>query len=120
MRYRPPYGEKHGYMGYMPGHVGQHEENSRCDNPPDGFSECQQENVAETESVSVLNTQVGGGHYVDMPIQPVDYIVKNEIPFREACVIKYVTRHRKKNGVEDIKKAIHFLRMIQEEYEREQ
>lgn len=63
------------------------------------------------------DTQVGGDHYSKMPIQPVDYIVKNNIPFREACVIKYVTRHRDKNGAEDIKKAIHFLNMILEEYE---
>ena len=59
--------------------------------------------------------QVGGEHY-KLPIQPIDFIVKNEIPFREANVIKYVTRHREKNGRQDIEKAIHYLQMILEDY----
>lgn len=59
--------------------------------------------------------QVGGSHY-QLAIEPIDYIVKNDIPYREANVIKYVTRHRSKNGAEDIKKAIHYLEMILEDY----
>jgi hypothetical protein len=59
--------------------------------------------------------QVGGNHY-DMPIQPIDFIVKNNLAYREANVIKYVCRHAKKNGAEDIKKAMHYLEMILEEY----
>ena len=60
--------------------------------------------------------QVGGTHY-QVPIQPIEYIVKNDIPYREGNVIKYVTRHKSKNGAEDIKKAIHYLEMILEDYE---
>jgi hypothetical protein len=59
--------------------------------------------------------QVGGNHY-QLPIEPIDYIVKNDIPYREGNVIKYVTRHKKKNGAEDIKKAIHYLEMILKDY----
>ena len=59
--------------------------------------------------------QVGGNHY-QLPIQPIDYIVKNNLGFREGNVIKYVTRHKEKNGKEDIKKAIHYLEMILEDY----
>lgn len=59
--------------------------------------------------------QVGGNHY-NLAIQPVDFIVKNNIPYREANVIKYVTRHKLKNGAEDIRKAIHYLEMILEDY----
>ncbi len=55
--------------------------------------------------------QVGGDHY-KMPIQPIDFIVKNNIPYREANVIKYVCRWREKGGKEDLKKAIHYLEMI--------
>ena len=62
-----------------------------------------------------LDKQEGGGHY-QIPIQPVEYIVKNSLGFREGNVIKYVTRHDKKNGAEDIRKAIHYLEMILEEY----
>jgi len=59
--------------------------------------------------------QVGGEHYI-MPIQPIEFIVKNNLPYREANVIKYVCRHRNKNGKQDIEKAIHYLEMILEEY----
>ncbi len=60
--------------------------------------------------------QVGGDHYSIMPVQPIDYIVKNNIPYREANAIKYITRHRNKNGAQDIEKAIHYLEMILKEY----
>lgn len=59
--------------------------------------------------------QVGGSHY-QLPIQPIDFIVKNELGYREGNVIKYVVRHGSKNGKEDIKKAIHYLEMILEDY----
>ena len=59
--------------------------------------------------------QVGGSHY-QLPIQPIDYIVQNDIPYREGNAIKYITRHRSKNGKQDIEKAIHYLEMILEDY----
>lgn len=63
---------------------------------------------------TALDKQEGGTHYKNLQIQPVEYIKKNSIPYLEGNVIKYVTRHREKNGVEDIKKAIHYLEMILE------
>ena len=57
--------------------------------------------------------QVGGSHY-DYPIQPIDFIVENAVPFIEANVIKYVMRHRTKNGKQDIEKAIHYLQLLLE------
>lgn len=66
-----------------------------------------------------LKKQVGGDHYRDLAIQPIEFIVANDIPYREANVIKYVTRWRSKNGVEDLRKARHYLDMlIEEETER--
>lgn len=59
-----------------------------------------------------LKQQVGGSHYKDLPIQPVEYILKNNIPFIEGSVIKYVSRWRSKNGVEDLQKARHFLDIL--------
>lgn len=53
--------------------------------------------------------QVGGEHYRSKGIQPWDYIIANDIPFMEGSIIKYVTRWREKGGVEDLKKARHFL-----------
>jgi hypothetical protein len=64
--------------------------------------------------MGALDDQIGGGHYKDMAIQPVEFIEKNEIPFIEGCVIKYVCRHGRKNGRQDIVKAIHFLNILLE------
>lgn len=59
-----------------------------------------------------LQVQVGGNHYKDKPIQPVEYCMANGIPFMEGNVIKYCTRWRDKGGVQDLKKARHFLDML--------
>ena len=65
------------------------------------------------------NRQVGGDHYLKMKIQPVEYIVKNNIGYREGSAIKYISRWQHKGGVEDLKKAIHCLEMIILEVENE-
>jgi len=58
--------------------------------------------------------QVGGDHYKNLPIQPIEFILKNSLTYAEGNVVKYVTRHRFKNGDEDIRKAIHYLEIILE------
>ena len=65
--------------------------------------------------------QVGGNHYKDCKIQPVEYIVGNDLTFLEGNIIKYVTRHRRKGeGRKDIEKVIHYAEMILEmEYKDE-
>ena len=70
------------------------------------------------ETPRALAVQEGGNHYKDMPIQPVEYIHANGIGFIEGAVIKYVSRWRKKGGIEDIKKARHFLDLLIELEER--
>lgn len=59
-----------------------------------------------------LATQVGGGHYKSMAIQPFEYIHKNGIGFAEGCAIKYLSRWRAKGGVEDLRKARHFIDLL--------
>jgi len=61
---------------------------------------------------SPLSRQEGGDHYKDMPIQPFEYIHRNGLGFGEGTVIKYVSRWRAKNGVEDLRKAKHVLEMM--------
>ncbi len=61
-----------------------------------------------------LDKQIGGGHYKSLAIQPVEYCQKNRLGCCESNVIKYVTRHRDKNGEEDIRKAIHTLNILLE------
>lgn len=60
-----------------------------------------------------LQKEVGGEHY-KMKIQPIEFITANDIPFIEGNVIKYVCRHKKKNGVQDIDKAIHYLELLKQ------
>ena len=61
---------------------------------------------------SALNKQIGGSHYRDKGIQPIIYIHANDLGFCEGNVVKYVTRWRDKNGVADLKKAIHYLELL--------
>ena len=61
---------------------------------------------------SALNTQVGGGHYKDYAIQPVEFIHKNKIGFCEGNAIKYLCRWREKGGLEDLKKARHYIDLL--------
>ena len=66
----------------------------------------------------VCDVQIGGDHYKKLKIQPTEFIHANEIPFIEGNIIKYVIRHRDKNGIEDLKKARHYIDLlIQFEYE---
>ena len=66
-------------------------------------------------SESALDVQVGGGHYKGLRIQPVEYIMANNIPYMEGNIIKYVTRWRSKAGVQDLEKAVHYLQMLIEQ-----
>ena len=62
--------------------------------------------------MSAIDIQIGGDHYSKMEIQPIEYIMKNKIPYCEANVIKYLSRWRSKNGVEDLRKARHYIDML--------
>lgn len=59
-----------------------------------------------------LEQQVAGGHYKDMVIQPIEYCHKNGLGPCESGVVKYVSRHKSKNGVEDLYKARHLIDLL--------
>ena len=61
--------------------------------------------------------QVGGDHYQVQSIQPIDYILANELDFCEGNIVKYITRWKYKNGLEDLKKARHYLDFLIEAVE---
>jgi hypothetical protein len=63
---------------------------------------------------AVLDVQIGGNHYKECAIQPVEYIEANKMPFLEGCVVKRVTRHSRPTGKgrQDIEKAIHELQLL--------
>lgn len=64
--------------------------------------------------MSAYNTQVGGNHYQRFAVQPFEFFDRWKIPAGESYAIKYLVRHRWKNGEQDIRKALHCLNMIKE------
>ena len=70
--------------------------------------------MKQSKNESALDVQVGGGHYKQFAIQPIEFITKNQIPFIEGNIIKYASRHREKNGIEDLRKIIHYTKLLME------
>ncbi len=68
----------------------------------------------EAQKVENLISPLSPNHYGKWKIEPITFIMENDIPFAEGNVIKYVVRHRDKNGLQDINKAIRYLEMIKE------
>ena len=62
--------------------------------------------------MSALDNQVSGNHYKEYAIQPVEFIHTNNIPYCEGNVIKYVTRWRNKGGIDDLRKAKHYINLL--------
>ena len=61
---------------------------------------------------TALSQQVGGSHYKNMTIQPVEFIERNNLGFCVGNIIKYVCRYKDKNGIEDLKKARHYIDLL--------
>jgi hypothetical protein len=69
--------------------------------------------------MSADSTQVGGEHYRNKAVQPwaamESWLSKEEFGgFLRGNVIKYVARCRDKGGIEDLKKAQHYLTKLLE------
>ena len=69
--------------------------------------------------MSADDTQVGGTHYKDMPVQPwtvMEAVLTREefIGFLKGNVIKYSMRQGRKDGTDDLAKAQHYLAKLHE------
>jgi len=62
--------------------------------------------------MSALDRQCGGNHYKKYPIQPIEFITKNNLGFIQGCIIKYICRYKDKNGIEDLKKIKHYVDLL--------
>lgn len=71
------------------------------------------------QATRALDIQVSGSHYKEMKIQVVEYNMANGIPYMEGNVIKYVSRWRKKGGLDDLRKAKHYLDLLIENEEKD-
>ena len=65
-----------------------------------------------------LEKQIGGNHYKDMVIQPLEFIMGNNLPYCESNIIKYICRYKSKNGLQDLLKARHYLDILIENEQR--
>ena len=59
-------------------------------------------------------SQTGGDHYSRLAIEPIDYIEGNKLGYSEGNVVKYISRHKNKNGLEDIQKCVDYCCIIAE------
>jgi hypothetical protein len=88
------------------GHVGFCGDTATDKKPPDS-------NVEELKK-DALKTQIGGDHYKDMAIQPIEFILANDLPFCEGNIVKYICRYKAKGGSQDLKKVIHYAELLLE------
>lgn len=68
--------------------------------------------------MKTLETQIGGSHYEDMKIQPIEFILENNLSFLEGNILKYICRYKSKNGLQDLLKARHYLDILIEHEQR--
>lgn len=61
-----------------------------------------------------IDKQIGGNHYKSFAIAPIEFISKNNLSFIQGCIIKYICRFDKKNGIEDLDKIIHYCELQKE------
>lgn len=58
-----------------------------------------------------LQSQVGGSHYKNLQMQPIEFIIKAKLSFIQGNIVKYISRYKDKNGIEDIEKCIHYAEL---------
>ena len=61
-----------------------------------------------------IDKQIGGNHYKNFKIQPIEFITANKLSFIQGNIIKYICRYDKKNGKKDIDKVIHYCELLKE------
>lgn len=68
----------------------------------------------DVQRIKATESQVGGDHYAEMKIQPIEFAHANQFGPCETLALRYISRHRRKNGRQDIEKAIHVLELLLE------
>lgn len=64
------------------------------------------------KSESAYDRQEAGNHYKNLKIQPMTYALENNLNYGQSNAIKYITRYKDKNGIEDLRKAIHCIELL--------
>lgn len=69
-------------------------------------------NLGTAMENNINKVQIGGSHYKNAAYEPWDFITDLKLPFLHGNVIKYVVRHDRKNGKQDIQKSLHCVHKI--------
>ena len=67
-----------------------------------------------------MSNNIKPNHYKGKTVQPIDLIESMNMNFNQGNIIKYVSRYKDKNGIEDLKKAEWYLQRLIKEYEKKQ
>ena len=81
-------------------------------NPAEILERVMASNKSKAKNNSIRSKQIGGNHYKNKKLQPWDIIDALDLTFYEGNTLKYLLRYKEKNGVEDLKKAIHYIEKI--------
>ena len=68
-------------------------------------------NMSDTK-YNPLEKQVSGSYYKNYEVQPIEFCQRNELNACESAIIKYVCRHKQKNGLDDLLKAKHYIELL--------
>jgi len=59
-----------------------------------------------------MSDSINPSHYKQGNIQVIDFILDQDMTYVEGNIIKYVSRYKFKNGLEDLKKAQWYLNKL--------
>ena len=62
-------------------------------------------------------TTTSPNHYNKLSIEPWDFIYENKLDFFEGNVVKYICRWKEKGGIEDLQKALTYIKRLIEKNE---
>lgn len=77
-------------------------------------SEIASSDYLEVNSFDPFSKQIGGDHYKSMGIQPIEYIIANNLGWCEGNIVKYISRWQQKGGIADIDKVIHYAEILKQ------
>jgi hypothetical protein len=61
---------------------------------------------------------ISPNHYAKYKIEPISFIVENELDYCQGNIIKYIMRYKDKNGLEDLYKAEWYIKELIKRNER--
>ena len=72
--------------------------------------------AVSADTNNAWDKQVGGEHYKQYAIQPAKFALANGLDYAQSNAIKYIVRHKDKNGVQDLDKAIHYIELLKQHH----